>query len=153
MQVEDGGEVGAEEMEREEEDVEGRQHELVLVDWGTAIPVQGSPRVFEGGLKYASRRVLQHLSQPGGLTTPIAFLPADDLASIVRSLFALKHRLFKQKLDALAGDDAQHVACGALELWDQWLSSSSRPGWRAAEEQAEACAYDAVADALDALME
>ena len=159
--------------------------EAYLIDWGTAIRSTAGPTLYEGGLRYASRRLLMHLSgmqlQQGGVrqplqgashlgeqslgvascssatrpsTIPVQYTASDDLISLVRSLFALRHPSFRQLLEGSPSEDFEGIARDALRLWDSWLGESSgRVGWRRAEELAGSCDYSGLASALDALLE
>ena len=172
-----------------------------LIDWGTAINVSDGPKLYEGGLRYASTRLLRHFSghgyplggqqqgghlleggqlqggqlqgggqehadqEPGGqvqggvpdaapFRCPVPYHASDDLVSLVRSLFVLRHPCFKQQLEGSPSEDFAGIAREALQLWDTWLGEASgRSGWRAAEAKAEACDYEGVGEALDALLE
>ena len=160
-----------------------------MIDWGTAIQTTAGPTLYEGGLRYASRRLLLHFSgtesqnqqqQPGHVPRqpqqqgelqqpmrvthhpsaarpsmiPVQYTASDDLVSLVKSFFALRHPTVRELLEGSPSEDYEGIAREALQLWDSWLGDASgRAGWRRAEALAESCDYDGLASALDALLE
>ena len=119
--------------------------DVYLIDWGTASWLPGGPALYEGGLRYASRRLLLHFSgalqvgqhlgvggsalrqQQFGASTasrqllPVEYTPADDLVSLVKSMFALRHPDFRRQLEGTPSEDFDGIAGEALQLWDMWL--------------------------------
>ena len=97
----------------------------------------------QSGVSAASRQLL-----------PVKYIPADDLVSLVKSMFALRHPDFRRQLEGTPSEDFDGIAREALQLWDAWLGEGSgRPQWRAAEAKAQECDYEGVGSALDALLE
>ena len=62
------------------------QSQIYLVDWGSATLQQNAP--FEGTVHYASIGVLRQLTQTWN---SVEVGPADDLESLVASLFCISH--------------------------------------------------------------
>ena len=79
------------------------------------------------------------LAATGPFWPPVQYKAADDLISLVRSMFALRHPKFKLLLEASAFNNSPtSTACEALRLWDLWLGEGSgRMTWQAAEVMAD----------------
>ena len=115
--------------------------QVFLVDWGSATQQQNAP--YEGTVHYASNGVLYQLTQH---LDSVAVGPADDLESLVASMFCISHpdaHSQLQKVDKLPAP--------VMQWWTQtW---SPRPQWRLALRAARAANHANVADCLLALLE
>ena len=69
------------------------QSTIFLVDWGSATLLSRS--LYEGTVHYASLGVLQQLTQDLAI---IETGPADDLESLVASIFCISHQDAQQEL-------------------------------------------------------
>lgn len=114
---------------------------IYLVDWGSATLQQIAP--YEGTVHYASVRVLQQLIEDSDY---VKVSPADDLESLVASIFCISHpdaHSQLQKVDRLPVE--------VLQWWTQaWMT---RPQWQLALGAARAAKYDIVADCLQKMLE
>jgi len=118
------------------------QSTIFLVDWGSATLLQRS-LLYEGTIHYASVGVLQQLTQD---FTIVETGPADDLESLVASMFCVSHPDAHQELQRGA-----KLPALVMQWWIQtW---NSRPQWQLALTAAGAANHDAVADCLQALLE
>ena len=114
---------------------------IFLVDWGSATLLQRS--LYEGTIHYASLGVLQQLTQDLAI---IETGPADDLESLVASVFCITHPDAHQELQIGA-----KLPALVMQWWVQtW---NSRPQWQLALTAARAANHDAVAHCLQALLE
>ena len=114
---------------------------IFLVDWGSATLLQRS--LYEGTIHYASLGVLQQLTQDLAI---IETGPADDLESLVASIFCISHPDAHQELQRGA-----KLPALVMQWWIQtW---NSRPQWQLALAAARAANHDAVADCLQTLLE
>ena len=117
------------------------QSTIYLVDWGSATLLQRS--LYEGTVHYASLGVLQQLTQDLSI---IETGPADDLESLVASVFCISHTDAHQELQRCA-----KLPALVMQWWIQtW---NSRPQWQLALTAARAANHGAVADCLQALLE
>lgn len=112
---------------------------LMLVDWGSAVSIS-SQQGFSGTLHYASDRVLQQLGKDKDIADAADVQPADDLVSLVRCMFVIKH-----------------PACAAQLRWHNDPTSvtafwggvmSSHAAWKAAQDAAQHCDYGKALEAL-----
>lgn len=117
------------------------QSTIFLVDWGSATLLQRS--LYEGTIHYASLGVLQQLTQDLAI---IFTGPADDLESLVASVFCISHPDTNQELQRGA-----KLPASVMQWWIQtW---KSRPQWQLALTAARAANHEAVGDCLQALLE
>ena len=114
---------------------------IYLVDWGSATLQQSAK--YEGTIHYASLQVLEQLTHN---FKNVEVGPADDLESLVLSLFCISHPDAHKELQRLA------KLPGALMQW--WTQTwASRPQWQLALTAARAARHDTLADYLQALLE
>jgi len=115
--------------------------DIYLVDWGSATLQQIAP--YEGTIHYASVRVLQQLTQDFDC---VKVSPADDLESLVASIFCISHPDAHSQLQKV-----DRLPVAVLQWWTQaWMTRSQ---WQLALGAARAANYDTVADCLQALLE
>jgi len=115
--------------------------DIYLVDWGSATLQQIAP--YEGTIHYASVRVLQQLTQDFAC---VKVSPADDLESLVASIFCISHPDAHSQLQKV-----DRLPVAVLQWWTQaWMTRSQ---WQLALGAARAANYDTVADCLQALLE
>jgi len=115
--------------------------DIYLVDWGSATLQQIAP--YEGTIHYASVRVLQQLTQDFDY---VKVSPADDLESLVASIFCISHPDAHSQLQKV-----DRLPVAVLQWWTQaWMTRSQ---WQLALGAARAANYDTVADCLQALLE
>ncbi len=115
--------------------------DIYLVDWGSATLQQIAP--YEGTIHYASVRVLQQLTQDFDY---VKVSPADDLKSLVASIFCISHPDAHSQLQKV-----DRLPVAVLQWWTQaWMTRSQ---WQLALGAARAANYDTVADCLQALLE
>lgn len=117
------------------------ESQIFLVDWGSATLQQTAP--YEGTVHYASIGVLHQLSHN---LDSVAVGPADDLESLVASMFCISHpdaHSQLQKVDKLPEP--------VMQWWE--TTWSSRVQWQLALTAARAVNYDSVATCLLALLE
>jgi hypothetical protein len=114
--------------------------QLILVDFGSAISVGSVRASYSGTVHYASNSVLRQLQQGAQVTVT----PADDLVSLVRGMFAVKHPAIAAQL-SLQGE--QEVP----GFWQRHMGTHA--AWQAAEMAAAGTDYDQVAEALERLMQ
>ena len=111
------------------------------MNWGCATLLQRS--LYEGTVHFASAGVLQQLMQD---LANVETGPADDLESLVASMFCISHPDAHQELQRVA-----KLPASVMHWWTQtW---NSRPTWQPALTAARAANHDAVADCLEALLE
>jgi serine/threonine protein kinase len=120
-----------------------QQQLLYIIDWGFAVAAH-SPGPYAGTVSYASDRVLS--ARAGGAPS-IASAPADDLVSLVRSVFAMVHPSLQLELSLLGSDNPAVV----LQFWQGQMALRTR--WLQAQQAAEACSYDAVKEELQGLLQ
>ena len=117
------------------------QSQVFLVDWGSATLQQNAP--YEGTVHYASNGVLHQLTQN---LDSVAVGPADDLESLVASMFCISHPDAHNQLQKV-----DKLPIPVMQWWTQtW---SPRPQWQLALRAARAADHDSVADFLLALLE
>jgi serine/threonine protein kinase len=117
------------------------EEQLIIVDWGSAVSVQGGAQPYCGTTHYASDRVLKLLQQ----SNSVSVIPADDLVSLVRSMFAIKHPSFAAQLWEV--QDEQDI----LECWGRVMATHQ--AWQAAQAEAEQGSYEGLAIELTRLMQ
>ncbi|PNH01064.1 hypothetical protein TSOC_013076 [Tetrabaena socialis] len=117
---------------------------VYILDWGFACGVaEAEPAEHEGTIKYASDRVLLHLQAD----QQFIFQPADDLESLVKSLFSLRHvQDTLLPLIATAKEDIEAIR----GLWMRCLDG--RPTWTSAMQAAARCDCEKVATVLAMLL-
>ena len=117
------------------------QSQVFLVDWGSATLQQNAP--YEGTVHYASTRVLHQLTQN---LDSVAVGPADDLESLVASMFCISHPDAHSQLQKV-----DKLPIPVMQWWTRtW---SPRPQWQLALRAARAANHDSVANFLLALLE
>lgn len=117
------------------------QSQIYLVDWGSATLQQHAP--FEGSVHYASIGVLRQLTQTWN---SVEVGPADDLESLVASLFCISHPDAHSQLQKV-----DKLPIAIMQWWTQtW---TPRPQWQLALRAARAASHDSVGDCLQALLE
>lgn len=117
------------------------QSTIYLVNWGSATLQRNGP--YEGTTHYASLGVLHQLTQD---RYDVEVEPADDLESLVASLFCISHPDAHNQLQAV-----KKVPVTLMQWWDQtW---EQRTQWQLALTAARAADYDTLADCLQALLE
>ena len=117
------------------------QSQIFLVDWGSATLQQNAP--YEGTLHYASVGVLQQLTQN---LDRVEVGPADDLESLVASMFCISHPDAHSQLQKV-----KKLPTPVMQWWTQtW---KPRPQWQLALGAARAANHDSVGDCLLALLE
>jgi hypothetical protein len=128
---------------------DGEQPQLHIIDWGFAVRCEKGSKSYRGPycgtLSYASCSVLQQ--RIAGTAGGVEVSAADDLVSLVRSLYALQHPAAQEQLRVLPRADA----AAALQFWDDALAS--RPRWREAVAAAAAAKYGRVRKLLQDLLE
>ena len=117
------------------------QSQIYLVDWGSATLQQNASH--EGTLHYASVGVLQQLTQN---LDKVVVGPADDLESLVASMFCISHPDAHSQLQKV-----KKLPMPVMQWWTQiW---KPRPQWQLALGAARAANHDSVGDCLLALLE
>ena len=116
---------------------------LLIVDWGSAVSPDSGRQPYSGASSIASDSVLRQLAAPGAVHALVT--AADDLVTLVRGMFALRHPTCALELSWQKGE-AQ-----LLQFWEQIMSSY--PAWKSVQDAAVAERYDAVAAKLEVLMQ
>lgn len=123
---------------------------IYLVDWGTATtPEDGQ---WEGTLHYASVGIQQQLvkyfecAEVFRMFHAVKVSPADDLESLVTSMFCVSHPDAYSCLQKVPNEPTP-----VLQWWSQaW---APRPRWQQALSAARASDYELLAERLQALLE
>ena len=114
------------------------QSQVFLVDWGSATLQQNA--LYEGTVHYASTGVLHQLTQN------LDSVAADDLESLVATMFFIRHPDAHSQLQKV-----DKLPILVMQWWTQtW---SPRPQWQLALRAARAANHDSLADCLLALLE
>lgn len=116
--------------------------QLIIVDLGSAIDVNAGSVAYSGTVHYASDSVLHQLQQ--GKQVAAEVRPADDLVSLVRGMFAIRHPAIASELRRLHEAEVQ-------ELWGKVMGTHR--AWQDAETAAKAADYEEVAAMLERLMQ
>jgi serine/threonine protein kinase len=116
---------------------------LLIVDWGSAVNAGGGPQRYSGASSYASDSVLVQLAEPGA--QPVLVTAADDLVTLVRGMFALRHPMCAVELSW------QMEALEHKRFWEEIMAVY--PAWKSVQDAAVAERYDAVAAELEVLMQ
>jgi serine/threonine protein kinase len=116
--------------------------QLLIVDLGSAIKVDAGSVAYSGTVHYASDSVLHQLQQGKQVAAKVE--PADDLVSLVRGMFAIRH-------PAIAGQLRCKPEAELQDFWGKVMGTHS--AWQDAETAAKAACYDQVAALLERLMQ
>jgi serine/threonine protein kinase len=116
--------------------------QLLIVDLGSAIKVDAGSAAYSGTVHYASDSVLHQLQQGKQVAAKVE--PADDLVSLVRGMFAIRHPAIAVQLRRKPEAELQ-------DFWGKVMGTHS--AWQDAETAAKAACYDQVAALLERLMQ